>query len=356
MNCFCNPYMSTTSSDINSTFQNAASGHLSFAAWRLPEETDIQHITGITTIKRFSEINFPAFVITPFDKKPGELLIIEKRERIEAEAHYSINPPQLSPIGKLDKNSYIDLVKRGINAIQKGDFQKVVLSRQLQIDFHESFNPVELFLQLVEAYPKAFVSLVSSPHTGTWIGASPELFIKKEKDFIQSISLAGTIRSLEIENGGKVSSKDQVEQEIVSQFIREKLTFLGMPYTESNPELINTGNLNHIKTTFTAADPDSKLEHIIDTLHPTPAICGYPRDRSKDFILKHEKYSRILYGGLLGPVYSLQNAELYVNLRCIQIIENKGILYAGAGILSNSNAEEEWRETEYKMDTLRSFL
>lgn len=95
---------------------------------------------------------------------------------------------------------------------------------------------------------------------------------------------------------------------------------------------------------------------MLELLHPTSAVCGMPKNKTKEFIVAKEQYDRELYSGYLGPVNMNNRTNIFVNLRCMQVQENFAILYAGAGITGDSDPEKEWRETEIKMDTLLQFL
>ena len=91
---------------------------------------------------------------------------------------------------------------------------------------------------------------------------------------------------------------------------------------------------------------------MLQLLHPTSAVCGVPLDTSLEFIRKHEGYDRQLYTGYLGPVNFGDRIDIYVNLRCLQLLPEKAVLYSGAGITQDSIAEKEWDETELKLNTL----
>ena len=91
---------------------------------------------------------------------------------------------------------------------------------------------------------------------------------------------------------------------------------------------------------------------MLELLHPTSAVCGMPKEPSKDFILENEDFDREYFSGFLGPVNVLDETSIFVNLRCMKLMTNAVKLFAGAGIISNSNPEKEWIETENKMDTL----
>ncbi|HEU0124995.1 MAG TPA: chorismate-binding protein, partial [Flavobacterium sp.] len=103
------------------------------------------------------------------------------------------------------------------------------------------------------------------------------------------------------------------------------------------------------------------LEEVIDTLHPTPAVCGLPKKKSKVFILENENYDRTFYTGFLGELNSTftetnTSSDLFVNLRCMQIQEDKAILYMGCGITKESIPEKEWEESVNKSMTMKRVL
>jgi isochorismate synthase len=92
-------------------------------------------------------------------------------------------------------------------------------------------------------------------------------------------------------------------------------------------------------------------------LHPTPAVCGTPQKIARDFLLSNEEYAREYYTGYIGPVFKEGNdSHLFVNLRCIKIMDSKAYLYAGGGITQASDAEEEWKETKNKLQTMLQVL
>ena len=131
-------------------------------------------------------------------------------------------------------------------------------------------------------------------------------------------------------------------------------------FDEIGPRTVKAGNLTHLKTAFKV---DMELTNspmlgstMLELLHPTSAVCGMPRELADEFIKTHEGYQRSLYAGFLGPVGFNGNSDLFVNLRCIQLDENKARLYAGAGITEYSNPEKEYQETSNKMQTMLKVL
>ncbi|MFC2114479.1 isochorismate synthase [Bacteroidota bacterium] len=352
-------YMQTTSDQMKSGLEQAILNGHSFVAWRSPKSSAINMISGQKQLISISELSSHSFVIAPFDYS-GKVFSIKKSNTPEilsnpasVAKYYTKNQGTTET---KDKSTFSSLITKGIDLIKTGQLEKVVLSRKAGTPLPDSFCPVEFFKQLTHPYPNAFISLISTPEEGTWIGASPELLVKQKEDEIESISLAGTISSENFFNGESISKKDSMEQEIVSRYIREQLIELNIPFSESEPQLINAGKINHIKTSFKGNLNGNSVADLINQLHPTPAICGYPKQEASHFIKQHEGYSRSLYGGFIGPYTHEKEAEFYVNLRCMQVTEEEIIFYAGAGILKDSIPQNEWEETEFKMDTLRTLL
>ena len=140
---------------------------------------------------------------------------------------------------------------------------------------------------------------------------------------------------------------------IIKRF--EKITS-EKPFVEG-PITIAAGNLLHLRTTFLyKALSVSQWQKIVKRLHPTPAVAGLPRKRAVDFILKNEPSQRGFYSGYLGPVNTGGDINLFVNLRCMQVLENKLALYVGCGITKDSDPELEWQESKIKTQTLLAVL
>ena len=95
---------------------------------------------------------------------------------------------------------------------------------------------------------------------------------------------------------------------------------------------------------------------MLELLHPTSAVCGTPKTEALNYITRTENYKRELYSGFLGPVNIQKETHLFVNLRCLQVTENRLLFYAGAGITEDSDPEKEWKETEHKCKTLESIF
>lgn len=258
-----------------------------------------------------------------------------------------------------DRN-FISMVGNGISKIKKGDFDKVVLSRPSEIQLDKDFNPIAFLGRLTSAYPECFCFFILIPGQTCWLGASPELLAKREKSgAFKTVSLAGTLPSDYQEKGLEWSEKEIEEQAYVSKYILDILNKHGLKHiVQIGPNPFTTGSLSHLKTTFENHSPisEKQFEAIIHDLHPTPAVCGVPKDKALNFIENFEGYDRSYYSGFIGKIAQNGEASLFVNLRSMQLFKNKAILYAGAGITADSTPEKELEETERKMDALRRFI
>jgi len=259
-----------------------------------------------------------------------------------------------------DKDFFCNLVAKGTAEIHAGSFEKVVVSRTLSIDLSEDFDVAKTFQKLCDRYTNALISFVNIPETGCWIGASPELLVSVEnKTTFRTTALAGTLPYKEGMNLKAVAwtQKDIEEQALVERYIISCFKKIRLrEYEEHGPKTVVAGNLMHLKSDFTVDMKATSFPQLgsvmLNLLHPTSAVCGVPLDTALEFLNKHEGYGRQFYSGYLGPVNFLHDTRLYVNLRCMQLIDKAAILYAGAGITEDSIPENEWEETELKLNTL----
>lgn len=257
------------------------------------------------------------------------------------------------------KNNFKALVKKGIEAIQNGAFGKAVLSRKESFEVSD-FALQTAFQKLLNAYPTAFAYCFYHPKTGLWLGAFAEQFIRVKNRKLQTMAVAGTQLNTGIEPI-VWPEKEVAEQLFVTDFITESLVNLADDTKTSEPYTMKAGNLLHIKTDIEAHLKESALSEVVKVLHPTPAVCGFPKDNAMQFIQKNEGYDREFYSGFLGELnLDLEQNEsltdLYVNLRCMKVEENKVNVYVGCGITKDSNPEKEWIETVNKSMTIKKIF
>lgn len=250
------------------------------------------------------------------------------------------------------KEAFETLVSKGIAAIQNGAFDKVVLSRKIVLN--EQISVVATFQNLIATYPTAFRYMFFHPKIGLWMGATPERLVKINQNQFETVALAGTQLFSEsiIWN-----TKEIEEQQFVTDFIVSEIASKVKNLVVSEPKTIKAGNLAHLKSIITGqlTDDFSALD-LITTLHPTPAVCGLPKDFAIDFIQKNESFDRTYYSGFLGEYNSNNQTDLFVNLRCLEVENNAVNIYVGCGITKDSNPEMEFLETENKSMTMRNII
>jgi isochorismate synthase len=352
----------------------------SFALWRLPN-TNTLHVLATDRPTRVKETNLEesttGFLFAPFDPaadqyffpadehhtfEQGQLITSSvNREPAPAPVHgRKFYPAPHRSVRSAESNDYTKLVEQCIAAIADGHFEKLVPSRCRLIDQPESFDLLEAFQSLCTQYPHAMVSVVSSPSLGTWMGATPEMLVRITPDqHFQTVAIAGTQAWHENMNEREIAwpQKEIQEQALVVRYIISCFKKIRLrEYDEQGPSTIQAGNVLHLKTKFDVDMVGTNFPLLGTTmlrlLHPTSAVCGMPLDSSLTFLREHEGYDRQYYSGYLGPVNFRQETNLYVNLRCMQLLDKQIILYAGAGVLADSDPEKEWHETEMKMRTL----
>ena len=262
---------------------------------------------------------------------------------------------------------YTQLVRTGVAAITAKTVVKVVTSRAATHPLPAAFDPLAAFAQLSAKYPRAFVSLVSAPGVGTWLGASPEVLAEVTADGqFHTMALAGTqpLTPGLLPSAAIWRQKEIEEQALVARYIVNCFKQLRLrEYHETGPRTVAAGQLLHLRTDFevdlrNVPAASSLGTDMLRLLHPTSAVGGMPKVPALAFLQQHEGYDRAYYSGFLGPV----NVEapgisrLFVNLRCLQVRATQAILYAGTGLTVDSDPAREWQETTMKMQTAATVL
>lgn len=332
-----------------------------FVSYRLPDKRDPETIIsagGFYIIPRIREVfnGKPGFIMAPFLKSQPPLFLDAELTLSGTQfTNPGIGRQEASPVPECritapGKEEYIEKLRQVISGIGSGRADKVVISRPIEIPFREAGLSIPLFEQLCLDYPSAFVYLAWMPGNGLWTGASPELLLNIETNKVTTMALAGTRPTA---GSGAWGTKEIDEHEWVCRHIEEKLAASGCnEISRSETETITAGMAGHLKTGFKAIIEDNNKGKLLDALHPTPAVCGWPENPALDMIKNAENYDRGFYTGFLGPVKSPNQAEFFVNLRCMQIFQDKAIVYAGGGITAASDPEAEWEETVLKSRTM----
>lgn len=332
---------------------------LPFAAYKKPNEN---HISGFfmkdDSLQYTESFTESGFVFAPFNADEKAILFPFEKSNYYTE-------PLVLEDSYFDQNSFISDVKSKafhVNAVQKAideiknsELQKVVISRKETIDLSD-FDLLKIYKKLLKSYNNAFVSIWFHPKVGLWLGATPETLLQMNGLSFKTMSLAGT-QIYQEDKKAVWKNKELEEQQLVTDFIQNQLIAISSDLKVDNKETIKAGDLLHLRTKVEGdLHQNYTLKSLIRALHPTPAVCGLPRDIAREFILKNEKYNRSYYTGFLGELNINQKTALFVNLRCMQIHDNKSVIYVGGGITKDSNSEKEWEETVSKSKTMKKVL
>ena len=274
--------------------------------------------------------------------------------RDDKEGNFGRDDKPLTTYYKVDFANYHSQLKNDT-------FRKIVLARCADEKTEEKLDPMALFYKACAMYPRLFIALVETEKSGCWLTATPEILLDGKGSDWRTIALAGTMKLEDDQLNGEGetltwSTKNIQEQRIVSTYITECLEQFTSNFSEEGPKTVRAANLVHLRSDFTfKLEDNNHIGDLLNTLHPTPAVCGLPKREAFQFIVKNEHTPRRYYSGFMGPLGAAET-HLYVSLRCMNIDGDTFHLYAGGGLLKDSTEEQEWLETEAKMETMRKLL
>lgn len=278
-------------------------------------------------------------------------LLIELDDWEQHYKHTKLSGLWTAPESLNARLAHEQLVDSGIGVIKQGSMRKVVLSRAQE--YHAvTVDWPRLIWRLTQADKNSFRYLFLHPDLGLWCGATPEVLISVQDRDFSTMALAGT-RWQQNNHFPEWTQKEYEEHQWVVQEILKALEPVasvrhGAFYDHQ------AGAMQHLRTDIIGSLNDSStVVDLARSLHPTPAVCGYPKNTAFDFIHNYEGYNRLLYTGYLGLIDPEKNsADFYVNLRCLRYSSKRFYLYVGGGITADSNPEIEWQETQRKMTTM----
>lgn len=310
--------------------------------YRIPGQEIVQSYGIFIPVE--SPQNFSGFIVSDADASHFYAFHSMKQPR-------EVIPTKKIKPHNMDRHSFTRAVRKIQKNIKQLDLVKLVLSRAISKPLKNT-TPSHLFEELCDKYPAAFVYHFNDRNLGEWIGASPELLLRRIKNHYFLMSLAGTRSSAEIPNW---QDKEIVEQRIVTDYIEGILHEMRVDYETEGPYNHKAGPVTHLRTDLWFESASNITHDLVRRLHPTPAVCGIPPTKAQESLRVVEKHDRELYTGIIG-FFDNEQTHCYVNLRCAQIIEGVLHAYVGAGITADSKPEAEWIETENKSSTLFTLL
>ena len=250
--------------------------------------------------------------------------------------------------------------------LRAGRARKAVMARELDIVCDAPVAHWPVVERLRNAYASSFVFAVpcapQGPTTPWLVGATPELLVRRVGDIVRSQPMAGTTRrSADPQTDARLaalllaSHKDRNEHQITIDTVHETL----LPWcsyldSETEPSIVSVANVHHLATFVEGrlSKPLPSVLELVTALHPTPAVCGHPRDAARALIDEHELMDRGSYAGAVGWVDGTGQGEWAVALRCAEIAGTRARLFAGGGIVVDSDPDAELEETRVKFETM----
>ena len=256
-----------------------------------------------------------------------------------------------------DKSQWQRNVISAVNDISRKDIEKVVLARKVVFEAAENIDAIELLREVKNGNLATYSFCIQPQAESAFIGCSPECLYKTDGNRIYSEAVAGTCPSgassqeqQSFRESMRQSPKEQSEHQYVFDDVKAGLECVcDEVKVVSERDILSLSYVQHFRSTFAGCvSGDVHTYDMIEALHPTSAVNGFPRDRALNAIGKYETFSRGCYGGPVGWI-ERDSAEFAVGIRS-GLVEGKSIsLFAGAGIVSASEAEMEWDETENKL-------
>jgi menaquinone-specific isochorismate synthase len=264
-----------------------------------------------------------------------------------------------------EKNRWIDRVEEAKQHITNNDFEKIVLARTVELESKHSLNPTLMSYHLRQTFPECYNFIVQVDDDTSFIGATPERLASFENGVFKTEGLAGSAsrgksasEDAAIAQSLMESEKDLEEHQFVVRAIDDSLA----PYSyrvehPNRPQIKKLNNVQHLFTPISASIKEGvKIHELLKKLHPTPAVGGYPKTASVPHIQGIEQIERGWYSAPVGW-YNLNGCgEFAVAIRSALLHKNRAHLYAGCGIVGDSDPESEWKETLMKFEPMTNAL
>lgn len=257
-----------------------------------------------------------------------------------------------------DREAWRDLVRAGLDAIAAGGVEKVVPARLLELETRRPPSPVRLLRRLRDDNPGTFPFLVEADPGTALVGAAPEIVASRRGDCFMATAVAGTVPEGEDEEETRrlarrlrESAKDRAEHELTVRDMREALVSVaGVARVGREPDVLRLRGMQHLITRLTAKMPDRPhVLELLEALHPTAAVNGYPREPAGEFLRRREPFDRGWFAGPVGWFDQSGDGTFAPALRCALVEARSVRLFAGAGVVEGSRPDDEWRETAMKL-------
>lgn len=335
-----------------------------YAYYRMPQANTyncVKQYSSPTKIASLYEISDDksGFLIAPFDVLHEDTYLIQPDNIITESIEELYNELQIqnsSHSHSLNecntKESYNECFQKCKTLLENNQLNKIVLSHTFETQLSGP-SPKTIFANACHLFPRCYVALWYTEPTGMWLTITPEILLERiNNSSWHTVALAGTMTkpnsfNLPIE----WSKKNKDEQNYVADYIENELCKLGIQSKRSELKTIEAAHLLHLCTDF-YFNSEISIGSLLNQLHPTPAVCGMPKQEAYDAILSIEPHHRKYYAGFSGPIALKGQTHLFVTLRCAQCANSECFtFYAGGGLIKGSSLSDEWNEINAKMQT-----
>jgi isochorismate synthase len=328
------------------------------------------HVPEVAFVRRGDDVRLTFCVLATPDDTADDL--VARVERRATSLRDGVALPLLDPdpagtyrvVSAMPPEHYEQAVARGVEHIARGDLQKLVLAREVQVHAPVDHDPAAVFGVLREAFPACHL-VCAGRGDAAFVAASPELLIRRDGERAATLALAGSTRrsadpAVDDHLGERLkrSAKDREEQAIVVRRIARTLRPHAVWVTAPDePEVVKMANIQHLGTPIRA-----QLSHSVSAielaglLHPTPAVGGEPLEVAAPLIPALEGLDRGWYAGPVGWTDLDEDGEFVVALRCALLRGPIARCYAGVGVVRDSDPAAELAETEVKLQALLPVL
>lgn len=291
-------------------------------------------------------------------EKNGKQIFYYAKEDFEIRDEEPLSQRHVYKMLTHDYEEWQELFNNVKQEIVSGTVNKVVISREIEIECETSVSIESVLRNLLEKNPNAFV-FAYFKEGKTFLGATPEILVQKEKEQITSYALAGTLPRGDKEHDETQKNallndpKNRHEHQIVLDCIANVLKRYSDDVSVGETTILTLKNLHHLQTCIKAKSNDnSALTDWVSRLHPTPALGGYPVQDALAIIDRYEKHERGLYAAPIGMMNEQGDGLFVAGIRSALIDGNRVYAYAGCGIVEDSECEEEYWETNNKVKTI----
>lgn len=276
------------------------------------------------------------------------------RRQLRAPSTFRVTPAR-------PPEDWCEAVDRARKAMADGHLRKAVLAREVVVEGDEPIDPATVLGRLRAAYPGCFLYRVDA-----WLGATPELLVARSGDVVRAQPLAGTAprggdpsADAQLAASLLASSKDRLEHRITIDVVHDLLLpFCSYLDEQPEPSILAVANVQHLATLVEgrlSAPAPSALE-LAAVVHPTPAVCGDPKDAALACIRSEEALDRGPYAGPVGWADAAGNGQWAVGIRGAEVEGTRARVLAGNGIVEDSDPATELAETRAKLQALLSAL